>query len=139
MDCSPGEHPHSDRPNFTLEDYLAMCEAGEAEYSLSEVARLMGVSRMNLHRWMIMASVTDEEFEAVLADFESAGKRLSTTAIADEIKRRTGRARAYEERCPAAAAFCGPGSDRTPRAMAVLLRKRPYQFPHGMTEQFNCT
>jgi hypothetical protein len=75
-----------------------MCEAGEATYSLSEVSRLLGVSRMTLHRWMLFASISDEEFEAVLADFRAKGKRLSTTAVADEIKRRTGRARAYEER-----------------------------------------
>ena len=31
---SPGEHPHSDRPNFTVLDYLEMCRDGEAEYSL---------------------------------------------------------------------------------------------------------
>ena len=65
MSLSPGEHPHADRPNFTLEDYLAMCRDGEAEYSLSEVARLLGVSRMALHRWMIMASVTNEEFDRI--------------------------------------------------------------------------
>ena len=100
MPCSPGEHPHADQPNFTVEDYLRMVSDGEAEFSLSEVARLMGVSRMRLHRFMILASVSDEEFQQVLGGMEAAGKRLSTVAIADEIKRRTGRARKYEERCP---------------------------------------
>ena len=100
MTCSRGEHPHADRPNFTFEDYMQMVRDGEAEYSLSEVSRILGVSRMQLHRWMIMASVTDEEFEAVLDDFRAKGKALSTTAVSDEIKRRTGRARACHECCP---------------------------------------
>ena len=62
--CSPGEHPHADRPNFTAADYLQMCR-GEAEFTASEYARLLGVSRMALHRWKIMASMSGEEFEAV--------------------------------------------------------------------------
>jgi hypothetical protein len=102
MTCSPGNtpNPHADRPNFTVADYLRMCRDGEAEFSLSEVARMMGVSRMTLHRWRIMGSVSDEEFEAVLDDFRAAGRQLSTTAGSDEIKRRTGRGRAQHECCP---------------------------------------
>ena len=100
MTCSPGEHPHADRPNFTLEDYFRMVQGGEAEFSLSEVARLLGGSRMTVHRWMNFASITADEFEAVLDDFRAKGKALSTTAVSDEIKRRTGLARTYEERCP---------------------------------------
>ena len=42
MTCSPGEHPHADRPNFTFEDYLAMVRDGEAKFSLSEVSRITG-------------------------------------------------------------------------------------------------
>ena len=49
---------------------------------------------------MIMASVTDEEFDQILDDFRVKGKKLSTTAVADEIKRRTGSARTYHECCP---------------------------------------
>lgn len=99
-DCSPGEHPHADKRNFTVDAYLQMCRDGEAKYSLSEVARLMGVTRMHLHRAMIMASVSDEEFDAVLADFRAKGKALSTTAVTDEIKRRQGTARTYRVKCP---------------------------------------
>ena len=98
--CPPGEHPHSDHPNFTLADYVRMCEDGEETYSHSEAARLMGVSRQTLYRYQIMASVSDDEFEAVLDDMRVRGKRVSTTAVSDEIKRRTGKARTYVERCP---------------------------------------
>ena len=94
--CSPGEHLHSDRPNFTLADYLAMCRDGEATFSLSEAARLLGVSRMRLHRWMLFASVSDDEFQEIL----SVMGRASDTAIASEIKRRQGTARTYVECCP---------------------------------------
>ena len=90
----------ADQPNFTVEDYLVMVHDGEAEFSLSECARLTGRSRMWLQRVMLFASLTDEAFERVLDDMMTAGKQLSTTASADEIKRRTGRARTYEERCP---------------------------------------
>jgi hypothetical protein len=98
--CSPGEHPHADRPNYTADDYVRMCRDGEAEWSLSEYARLVGASRMYLHRCMIFASIPEAEFEQVLDDMYAGGKRPSTTAIADEIKRRTGRARRYVEKCP---------------------------------------
>lgn len=97
--CSPGEHSHSDRPNFTLEDYVAMCEAGEAEFSVAEAARVMGVSRAYVYRCMLYASIPEDEFEEVL-DFVSTKGLTSTTAVADEIKRRTGRAKAYVEACP---------------------------------------
>ena len=98
-DRSPGEHPHSDRPNFTLGDYLQMCRDGEASFSISEVARMLGISRMRLHRWMIFASVSDEEFEEIIDELIAKG-RHSDTAIASEIKRRQGTARTYVERCP---------------------------------------
>ena len=100
MTCSPGEHPNADRPNFTLEDYMQMVRDGEAEFSLSECARLTGWSRMRLHRAMILASISDEDFERVMDDMSAAGKSLGIVALADEIKRRTGRARTYHERCP---------------------------------------
>jgi transcriptional regulator with XRE-family HTH domain len=77
-----------------------MCRDGEAVFSLSEFARLLGVSRAALYRWETLASIPDDEFEEVLNDFNARGKKLSTTAVADEIRRRTGRAREYSESCP---------------------------------------
>ena len=60
----------------------------------------MGVSRMYLHRCMIAASVPEDVFEEIMADMQAKGRPLSTTAITDEIKRRTGKAKTYAERCP---------------------------------------
>lgn len=97
--CSPGEHPHSDQPNFTLEDYIRMCNAGEARFSIAEAARVMGVSRAYVYRCMLFASIPEDEFEAVL-DLVGEMGLTSETAIADEIKRRTGKARVYTESCP---------------------------------------
>jgi|GEM_PF-3286505 len=97
--CSPGEHSHSDRPNFTLEDYLTMCNEAGRTASISEVARQMGVSRAYLYRCMLYASIPEDEFEAILDDVAAKGL-ISTTAVADEIKRRTGKAKPYIERCP---------------------------------------
>lgn len=97
--CSPGEHSHADRPNFTLEDYLQMCRDGEATFSIAEAARVMGVSRAYVYRCLLYASIPDDEFEDVLNAVSAAGL-TSTTSVADEIKRRTGKARSYDECCP---------------------------------------
>lgn len=98
--CSPGEHPHNDQPNFGLSDYLQMVKDGEAQFSLSEVSRITGLSRMYLHRAMLLATVSDDEFEAIMDDMDAAGKPRTLTALGDEVKRRTGKAREYAERCP---------------------------------------
>ena len=99
MTCPPGEHPHADRRNFTLGDYVEMCRAGTARFTIAEAARVAGVSRAKLYRWVEMASIPENEFEDVL-DWTSERGLSSTTAIVDEIKRRTGRAKNYDERCP---------------------------------------
>jgi len=96
-DRSPGEHP--DLPNLTIDNYLAACRAGEMEFSVTEAAKIMGVSRAYLYRCMTYASVPADEFEEVLDTVRGNGL-TSTTAVADEIKRRTGRAKQYEVRCP---------------------------------------
>jgi len=97
--CSPGGH--TNRRNFQIDDYLRMCSDGEAEFSIAEAARLMGVSRMYLHRIMSFSSVPPDEFEVILDRLWEKGRPPTTTAIADEIKRRTGRVRTYTETCPA--------------------------------------
>lgn len=98
--CSPGDNPHSDRPNFTLGDYLQMCRDGEAKFSITEVARILDWSRAQVYRSMVMASVSDEMFEEILSDFRTAGRKLTSTGIVDEIRRRTGRAVNSPEHCP---------------------------------------
>lgn len=95
--CSPGEHPHSDQRNYSISDYLQMCRDGETKFSVSEVARLMSVSRTHVHRMIELASVSDDEFEEILAD---DGIPKTLTGLADEVKRRTGKAKLYVESCP---------------------------------------
>jgi len=79
-----------------------MCRDGEVKFSVSEVARLMGISRMHVHRMMLMAEVSDEEFEEALDTLEAKNIAFTTTAVADEVKRRLGKAREYH----------GQGDDR---------------------------
>lgn len=98
--CSPGGHPHSDMPNFTIDDYLQMCRDGEARFSMSEAARVAGVSRAELYRWIALASIPESEFEDVLDNVVRKRGLTSTTAVADEIKRRTGKAKEHHECCP---------------------------------------
>jgi hypothetical protein len=85
--------------NFNIDDYLAMCRDGEAEFSVSEAARVMGVSRAYLYRCMDMAAAPDDEFEAALSSTLGKGQ-TTTTALADELSRRAGTAKAYDVRCP---------------------------------------
>jgi hypothetical protein len=95
----PGD-THDGR-NFRLEDYLQMCRNGEAKFSMAEVARVAGVSRAELYRWREMASYPEAEFEAALDALWSRGRRgLGSTAVCDELRRRTGRAKVYTECCP---------------------------------------
>ncbi|PZV38990.1 hypothetical protein [Mesorhizobium kowhaii] len=85
-----------------------MCNSGEAEFSIAEAARVMGVSRAYVYRCMPYASIPEDEFEAVLDHVRLTKGLTSTTAVADEIKRRTGKAKEYVETCP----HCG-GALRT--------------------------
>lgn len=105
----PGSTTEAARRNFHIDDYLQMCRDGEATFSISEAARVMGVSRMHVYRMMMLAEVSDEEFEEILAEREERGL-TSLSALYDEVKRRTGRAREYVEHCP----HCG-GALRTRR------------------------
>ena len=76
-----------------------MCRAGEAAFSIAEAARVMGKSRAYLYRAILFASIPEDEFEAVLDEVRAKGL-TSETAVADEIKRRTGKAKEYVEACP---------------------------------------
>jgi hypothetical protein len=59
--CSPGSHPHSDRPNWqpaeTIGDYLQNCREGLENYSDRRAAKLLGVPRIAIQRWKLMASL----------------------------------------------------------------------------------
>jgi hypothetical protein len=76
-----------------------MCRAGTAKFTMTEAARIVGVSRAELYRWIEIARISEAEFESVLDAVIERGLS-STTAMVDEIKRRSGRAKNYDECCP---------------------------------------
>src|SRR5438132_11901850 len=79
---SPGSHPHADRPNWrpanTLEDYIANCQEGLEQYSDRRAAKLFGVSRMEIYRWQLMASLPDDLVERLFAARRAGRCELTT-------------------------------------------------------------
>jgi hypothetical protein len=68
---SPGSHPHSDRPNWrpahTIDEYLANCREGAEDYSDRRAAKLLGISRAELWRWNLMATLPEDLVERLLS------------------------------------------------------------------------
>jgi hypothetical protein len=81
--CSPGSHPHSDRPNWqpaeTIEDYFRQCEEGLENFSGRRMAKLFGISRAALWRWRLMAQIPEDLFNLLM---EKSKRRLSTKSLA---------------------------------------------------------
>jgi hypothetical protein len=69
-DCSPGSHPHSDRPNWrpaeTIDEYVANCRDGLEQYSDRHAAKLLGVPRVHVYRMRLAAEISDDLFERLL-------------------------------------------------------------------------
>jgi hypothetical protein len=84
--CPPGSHPHADQPNWrpadTAEDYLTNCREGLEEYSERRVAKLFGISRIELWRWKMMARLPDDLFDALLKGRRTSTKALAAIAVA---------------------------------------------------------
>jgi hypothetical protein len=80
--CSPGSHPHADRPNWrraeSIDDYLSNCQEGLEEYSDRRAAKLLAVSRAELWRWKLMAKIPEDLLERLLA----VRPQLSTKSLA---------------------------------------------------------
>jgi hypothetical protein len=77
---SPGSHYGRNwRPATTLKDYVRNCEAGLEKYSDRRMAKLMGVSRVQLYRYQLMAEIPEVEWDALLAQ----DVRWSTKALAN--------------------------------------------------------
>lgn len=68
--CSPGSHPHADRPNWrpaeTFDEYVANVREGLEPPSDRRLAALMGVSRIKLHRMRLMAEIPEGLFDRLL-------------------------------------------------------------------------
>ena len=79
MTGSPGSDPHADRPNWrpaeTFAEYLRNCQEGLEVYSDRRMAKLLGVSRVELWRWQRMSELPDELFERLLAHFKAENPR----------------------------------------------------------------
>jgi hypothetical protein len=75
--CSPGSHPHSDRPNWrkarTFEEYQRNCEEGLEQWSERRAAKLLGLSRVTLWRAQMVAEIPGDLFDRLLVA-ASAGK-----------------------------------------------------------------
>jgi hypothetical protein len=117
-DGSPGSHPHSGRnwqPATTFDEYLQNCREGLEEYSDRRTAKLMGWSRMRLHRVLLTAELPDELFERLLA--AGVGQReMALIAAAAKSD-----APAYDvERCPHCSGVLRRRSRISPKARAVI-------------------
>jgi hypothetical protein len=96
----PGSHPHADQPNWkpagNAEDYLRNCEDGLEKLSERRLAKLFGVSRIELWRWRMMAWLPDDLFDALLKGRRPSTKALAAIAVALQNGGPVGDA----ERCP---------------------------------------
>lgn len=101
--CSPGSHPHSDRPNWhaaeTIEEYVENCREGLEQYSDRRAAKLLGWSRTELWRAKLISTIPDGLFEFILEQGRPAPsvKALAQVALALQ---RGGNNIAEVERCP---------------------------------------
>lgn len=82
--CSPGGHPHSDKPNWkpadNADDYLSNCNAGLETYSDRRMAELFGCSRIDLWRAKRIAELPEELFERLLTGGIGSSKALAAAA-----------------------------------------------------------
>jgi hypothetical protein len=98
---SPGSHSHADRPNWQpatrADEYLRNCHAGLEEYSDRRMAKLLGMSRIELYRAKLAAELPNELFELLLKAGVRSTKALAQIALS--LKRDEPFAH-EEERCP---------------------------------------
>lgn len=100
--CSPGSHPHSDRPNWRpaeiFSEYIASCNAGLERYSDRRAAKLFGVSRARWQRIQLAATLPDELFERLLEQLPHMPSMREFASVALALQ---GRGPAHDvERCP---------------------------------------
>jgi hypothetical protein len=103
--CSPGSHPHLDRPNWrpaeTADEYFQNCREGLERYSERHLAKLLGMSRAELWRCRMIAALPDDLFEYLLSECGRRGIKLSSKAMAQiSLALQTGNNVAECERCP---------------------------------------
>jgi hypothetical protein len=98
---SPGSHPHADRPNWqpatTADEYISNVREGLEPLSKRRLAKLLGMTRIELYRVELMSELPEELFERLLAAGVRSSKGLAAIALA--IKRDQPLAH-DDERCP---------------------------------------
>jgi hypothetical protein len=110
--CSPGSHPHADRPNWqlaeTIDQYIENCREGLEEFSDRRAAKLLGWKPIEVWRAKMVAAIPDDLFDVLLD--QSPVPSIKALAQIGYAWERGGNAFAEIERCP----HCGG-----------VLRKRP--------------
>jgi hypothetical protein len=103
--CSPGSHPHADRPNWrpaeTPDDYLRNCREGLETYSERRMAKLLGMTRIGLWRAKIASELPQELFKHILQERRRLGFGISMKSLAQiALALRKANNLAEVERCP---------------------------------------
>ncbi len=99
---SPGNHPHSDRPNWqsaeSIDEYLRNCQEGLERFSDRRAAKIMGISRTSLWRWQLMATIPEDLFERLLSQSDHCP---STKELANVARALQGEGDSFDvETCP---------------------------------------
>lgn len=100
--CSPGSHPHSDRPNWqpaeSVDEYMANCREGLETYSERRFCKLVGWSRAQSWRAKMLATIPEELFEMLVTGRKTSTREL---AIVGSLFVGDGHTRGVEvDRCP---------------------------------------
>jgi len=89
--CSPGSHPHSDRPNWrpaeTAEEYQRNCAEGLEAYSERRMAKLLGISRALAWRAQLAAQIPQDLLDRLKQKSDRPLRTKTLAAIALAIKR----------------------------------------------------
>jgi hypothetical protein len=76
---SPGSHPHADRPNWkpaeTIDEYFQNCRDGLEKFSNRKAAKLLGWSRIRLHRAKASSRIPRDLFEMLITQRPGPGMR----------------------------------------------------------------
>jgi hypothetical protein len=94
---SPGGHGLNWAPAETIDDYVRNCREGLEDFSQRRAAELMGWSRIDVYRAILIAKLPEDSFEALLSgNRPSSTRELANIALA--LTR--GHSTAEIERCP---------------------------------------
>jgi hypothetical protein len=115
----PGEHPHSDRPNWrpaeTVEEYFRNVEDGLEKPGVEQLTKLLDLNRTMAWRARLIASIPDDLFDRLVKGGVRT-RQLAQVGLA--FSRGDGNQPAEIERCP----HCG-GTVRVRWLVGTKARK----------------